>query len=69
MGDKELSLFKITGTFGKPIIEMNASCGKCNKTYDGSELIESEEKIENEFYHYRLTYSCPKGHVVLGADV
>ena len=69
MTNKEQALFKITGTYGKDISVINASCGKCDKVYPGGELDEKEEKLTNEIYKYRLTYLCPKGHVVIGADV
>ena len=45
------------------------TCGKCNRTYDGSELEESEKEIDSERFSYRLSYLCPQGHLVLGADV
>ena len=82
MGNKEKALFKMFGSFGvtvndtridtktkKKIPAINGSCGKCNKTYPGHELVEKETKLDNEFYKYRLTYSCPIGHIVFGADV
>lgn len=69
MGNKEIALFKIFGSGGKDISEINASCGLCNKTYQGGELIEQEEQLNNEFYKYRLVLKCPEGHTVLGADV
>ena len=66
---KEHALAKILGGYGVDISDKNASCGECNKTYTGGELKEVEEEITNEFYTYRLTYKCPNGHVVFGADV
>ena len=69
MKDKELALFKITGNPGKKIEDCSASCGECNKSYPGDQLIANEDNIKSNRFHYRLTYLCPKGHIVLGADV
>ena len=34
-----------------------------------SDLTLKEEQLDGEIYHYRLSYSCPEGHIVLAADV
>jgi len=64
---KEHALFKITGSYGRDI--GNGSCGKCNKSYGPEDLTEKEESLDGDVFKYRLIYECPKGHVVLGADV
>ena len=88
---RERAIFKMLGSYGVKIDEkITASCGECNKTYNGAELTEKELKLDDDydnddnanndngnndnnaygnFYKYRLTYSCPSGHIVLGADV
>jgi len=66
--NKKQALFKIVGTYGEGIGK--GSCGKCNRAYEPDELTEKEEQLDNgSIFHYRLTYSCPDGHLVLGADI
>jgi len=52
------------------ITSNTVSCGKCDKAVLLSECEEKEEKLNNEFYSYRLSLkhkSC--GSIVAGADV
>lgn len=62
---------KKTEAYTKMAITSNTvSCGKCDKAVLLSECEEKEEKLNNEFYSYRLSLkhkSC--GSIVAGADV
>ena len=65
---KVTALFKLTGSYAEGV--GNGSCGDCNKTYGPEDLTEKEEDLDNgSIYSYRLTYTCPEGHVVCAADV